>query len=177
MKTGISVRDAMTTKPITATPEESLQEISKRMLKEGVGSIIIQDKGNLVGIISEKDIVERVVAKGLIPKDIKAKDVMTKTLVTVPPNIDIYDALLVMNNEEIRKLPVVDGKRLLGFITVKDIVKIEPAMFEIFSRRLEILKEEKRKPVKITHGRCENCGSEGPLYKVKKRWLCESCKS
>lgn len=175
-KTGISVHDAMTKKPVTAPSEYTIQQCARRMLKEEVGSIVIEDRGILVGIISEKDIVERVVAKGMDPNKVKAKKVMSKNLVTITPDMDIYDAILLMSNEEVRKLPVVDGKKLVGYLTTKDIIKIEPALFDIFYGKMEELREEEKKPLKYTYGTCDKCGSEGPVQKVKSGlYLCMAC--
>ena len=175
MKTGISVRDSMTVKPVTASLETSVKEIAKMMKKGNVGSIIITNKQELVGIVSEKDIVERIVAKGVNFNGLKARDVMTKTLVTIDPNEDIYDALILMGNEEIRKLPVVEKGKLVGLLTSNDILKIEPALFDIMSVRTR-LREEHRKPIRYIEGRCDNCGFQGPVIKVKNKYLCIACK-
>ncbi len=175
MKTGISVRDAMTTKPVTAGLDSSIKEVAILMKKGKVGSIVITFKQKLIGIISEKDIVERVVAKGNPSDDLKAGDIMTTELVTINPNEDIYDALILMGNEEIRKLPVVENGRLVGLLTSNDVLKIEPALFEIMSVRTRI-REEHRKPIRYVEGRCDNCGFQGPVYKIKQRYLCIACK-
>ena len=176
MKTGIKVFEAMTRNPVTASPDENIQECSKKMCKDKVGSIVIKEKDKLVGIISEKDIVSRVVCKALDPKKLKAKDIMTTRLVTIKPDLDIYDALVIMGNKEIRKLPVVENSKLIGFLTVKDILKIQPALFEIFSKNNEELREESRKPLNYMQGICDLCGSQGPVQKIKNKYVCNSCK-
>ena len=145
------------------------------MKKGKVGSIVITFKQKLVGIISEKDIVERIIAKGLNFDELKAADVMTTDLVTINPNEDIYDALRLMGNEEIRKLPVVENEKLVGLLTSNDIFKIEPALFDIMSVRTR-LREEHRKPIRYVEGNCDNCGFQGPVIKIKQRYLCVACK-
>lgn len=175
MKTGITVHEAMTKKPVTAYPDDTIQECAKIMAKEEVGSIVIKEHGELVGIISEKDIVERVVAKGLDMSKVKARDIMIKNLITIEPNKDLYDALVLMGYEEIRKLPVVQGKKLLGLLTAKDILKIEPALFDIFSTKIEELREEEEKPLKYIEGTCNECGFRGPVQKVNNKFICNSC--
>jgi CBS domain-containing protein len=175
-KTGITVRDAMTKKPIKASPEDTIQQCARRMLKEGVGSVVIEENGILIGIISEKDIVEKVVAQGKDTINTRARDVMVKNLVTIDPDKDLYEALLLMGHEEIRKLPVVEGKnKLVGFLTSKDILKIEPALFDIFYGKMEALREERDKPLKYHYGTCSKCGSEGPAQKIKNKYICMSC--
>ena len=174
-KTGIYVKDAMTKKPVTCGQEQTIQDCATTMLKEGVGSIVVRDKEILLGIISEKDIVEKVIAKGLNAKTTKAKDIMVKNLITISPDVDIYDALLLMGHEEIRKLPVVENKKLVGFLTTKDILKIEPALFDIFYGKIEELREENNKPLKYHYGTCDKCGSEGPVQKIKNKYFCNGC--
>lgn len=176
MKTGISVHDAMTTKPVIAHFDDTIKYCAKKMRDNDVGSIVIVDKNIPVGIISEKDIVEKVVAKGLDPNKLKAKTIMVKNLITISPDKDLYEAIELMAKEEIRKLPVVQNKRFLGLITSKDILKIEPSLFDLISSKLEKLKEEERKPLRYIEGICDNCGSRGPLYKIKNMLLCTSCK-
>ncbi|MBS3149230.1 CBS domain-containing protein [Candidatus Woesearchaeota archaeon] len=175
MKTGISVRDSMTIKPVTAGLDASIQEIAKLMKRGKVGSIVITFKQKLVGIISEKDIVERVIAKGIPFDELKAGDIMTTELVTINPNDDIYDALILMGSEEIRKLPVVENDKLVGLLTSNDILKIEPALFDIMSVRTR-LREEHRKPIRYVEGICDNCGFQGPVIKIKQEYLCIACK-
>jgi len=175
MKTGITVREAMTKKPVTATPDTTIQECARIMSKSQVGSIVIQEKEKLIGIISEKDLVEKVVANALDVSKLKAKDIMKKSLITISPNQDLYDAMLLMGHEEIRKLPVVEGKKLIGLLTAKDILKIEPALFDIFFSKIEELREEDEKPLRYTYGTCDKCGSEGPVQKIKNNFVCSSC--
>lgn len=148
MKTGISIRDAMTTKPIVASREDSIKYCAQKMKENDVGSIIILEQITPVGIISEKDIVERVVAKGLDPTKVKAKSIMVKNLITISPDKDLYQAIELMAKEEIRKLSVIENKKFIGLITSKDILKIEPSLFEILSAKIERLREEQRKPLK-----------------------------
>ena len=82
MKIGYKVGDAMTTKPSVVSPDTSVEEAAKIMTKEGIGSLVVCQNKELVGIITEKDFVERVVAKGLNARDLKVKDIMTKKVYT-----------------------------------------------------------------------------------------------
>ena len=68
MRTGISVRDAMTQKPIVIKPDISAEECAKIMLKNKVGNLVVHDENKLVGMITEKDFVDKVIAHGLAPK-------------------------------------------------------------------------------------------------------------
>jgi len=143
MKTGIKVADAMTKKPIIVDPETPIHECSKLMLKEKVGSLIVRSSSKAIGIISEKDIVERVVAKSLDPRKVLAKEIMSKRLITIKPHQDILEALQLMKIEKIRKLPVIDDEEnFIGLLTTKDVLRLQPALIEIYLERLQIREHE-----------------------------------
>ena len=146
MKTGVQVIDAMTKKPITVSPSTSIKECAEIMAKNKVGSLIIRENNKLLGIIKERDIVRSVVLENKKPSEALVKDYMIKDVVTVSPNEDIYDALVVMRDEDVRMLPVLDGKKLIGLLTVKDILKIQPSLFDLLAEKI-ILKEEESKPI------------------------------
>jgi CBS domain-containing protein len=162
METGIRVLDAMTENPIVVGPSTSLKECAKLMSKEHVGALLVKDRGKLLGIITECDIVRKLVAMDVQPSKAKATDVMTaEGLRTVSPEADIFEALTAMRDFDIRHLPVVDGGRLFGLVTMKDILKIEPDLFDLLVAKLDV-REEERKPVKVgrdKEGICDICGS------------------
>ena len=88
------------------------------------------------------------------------KEFMATKLVTFTEDMDIFEALAVMRDYEVRHLPVVDEGRLLGLVTMKDILKIEPDLFDILVEKMEIA-EESRKPINTLtarEGLCETCG-------------------
>ena len=171
MITGVKVIDAMTRNPVVVDQDASLLYCTKKMLKENVGSVLVKNKDELVGIITEKDVV-KATARNLDPNKIKAKDIMIKKLIGITPDKDIYDALMRMKEEDIRRLPVVNNKRLVGMITEKDILRIQPDLFDILAQNIRI-RESRNKPI---FGTCENCGSENYLYRVGNRLLCDACK-
>ena len=83
MKTGYKVYDCMTTKPISASSDAYLQQCAKIMAKNHVGALVIKDNHKSVGLITEQDIVRKVIAKGINPVDKKVRDFMTKKLMTI----------------------------------------------------------------------------------------------
>lgn len=173
MKTGIKVGDAMTRNPIAATPDESVVSCAKKMLKHDVGSLVIKEGHKVVGVVTDRDIIDRVVSKKKDPEKTKVREVMTTKLVTISQKEDMYEAFVIMGNEDIRWLPVVDKNRFAGLLTMKDILKIQPALFDLVASSM-ILREEKNK-IKES-GCCDICGSRGSLVKVGDRWLCGGCK-
>ena len=178
MKTGYKVHDCMTTKPISLSPEASLEECSKVMSQNHVGALVIKDNHQSKGLITEQDIVRKVIAKGINPLTKKVKDFMETKLETISPNDDIYDALIKMRDSNIRHLPVVDKGEMMGLLTLKDILKIEPQLFELLVERFE-LREETRKPINRIISReaiCQGCGAYvEDVKKVKGSLLCERC--
>ncbi|RJQ16975.1 CBS domain-containing protein [Candidatus Woesearchaeota archaeon] len=133
MRTGYVVEDFMTNKPVTVTKDTSLKETSNVMKKHDVNSVIIADGQNLLGIITDEDIVRKLVALGLNPETVTAEQIMEKNMVTTQRKKDLYEAMIIMRDNDIRHLPVVEQGKLYGFITMKDILKIQPELFDILS--------------------------------------------
>lgn len=146
MKTGCKVCDAMTKKPVTVSPDCSIKECAQIMATHKVGSLIIRKNNKLLGIIKERDIVRSVVLENKSPKKALVKDYMVKKVITITPEVDIYDALVKMRDRDVRLLPVLNKNKLIGLLTVKDILKIQPSLFDLLAEKL-ILKEEERKPI------------------------------
>ena len=178
MKTGYKVYDCMTTKPISVSSDATLQNCAKAMSKNHVGALVIKDNHQSKGLITEQDIVRKVVSKGINPLTKKVKDFMAKKLITIKPNDDIYDALIKMRDSNIRHLPVVDNGKMVGLLTLKDVLKIEPQLFELLVEKFE-LKEETRKPINriiSNEAICQACGAYSEdITKVKGSLLCERC--
>ncbi|MBW2980837.1 CBS domain-containing protein [Candidatus Woesearchaeota archaeon] len=177
MKTGYKVLDAMTTKPVTALPDTMLQECAKIMAKEHVGALIIRKDGILLGVITEQDVVRKLVAEGINPVNEKVEDYMEKNIETIGPEVDIYEALIKMRDLNIRHLPVVDSGEMVGLLTLKDILKIEPQLFDFLVERF-VIKEETRKPIHevAKEGICQGCGTfSEELIEVSDTLLCKVC--
>ncbi len=178
MKTGFLVGDAMTKKPITIEGSLTVEECARIMAERHVGSLIIMDGENAQGIVTEQDFVRKIIAKGKNPRDVQVSDLMARELLTIAPDADIFDALVIMNENNIRHLPVLYGNEMVGFLTLKDILKVEPQLFEIMVDRFE-LREESRKPVsqfspKI--GECDACGAfTKGLRRDGSSRVCEHC--
>ena len=180
MKTGYKVYDCMTTKPISCPSDTTLQECAKIMDKNHVGALVIKDNGDSEGLITEQDIVRKVIAKGINPLTKKVSDFMETEIMTISPNDDIYDALIKMRDSNIRHLPAVENGKMVGLLTLKDILKIEPQLFELLVEKFE-LREETRKPISRIIEReaiCQGCGAYAEdIRKVKGSLLCERCAS
>ncbi|NOZ88840.1 MAG: CBS domain-containing protein [Crenarchaeota archaeon] len=127
----------MTTDLVVARPDDTVVDVARKMAEEGVGSVLIVDeKGTLIGIVTERDIVVRVVAKGLAPKGVLVGEIMTRNPVTIYDDASLSDAAELMKSKGIGHLPVVsrDG-RLVGIVTRSDIVRIAPSLIDILFYR------------------------------------------
>ncbi len=177
IKTGIKVADAMTSNPVCVEPEETISNCVKKMIKHNVGSLVVMEGEKLVGIITEKDLLTKVLAKNLDVKKTPVSKVMTKKPIHVDPDLDLYDAMNLMKKEEIRRLPVVDKGVFVGLLTNKDILSIQPDLYDLFIDSFKIRESERKSMLKGTiEGKCQSCGSYGPLEKIRGKWLCDSCK-
>ena len=178
MKTGYKVYDCMTTKPISVSSEISLEECAKVMTLNHVGALVIKDAHESKGLITEQDIVRKVISKGINPLTKKVRDFMETKIITISRNDDIYDALIKMRDSNIRHLPVVDNGKMVGLLTLKDILKIEPQLFELLVEKFE-LREETRKPINRVipnEAICQGCGAYAEdIKKIKGSLLCERC--
>jgi signal-transduction protein with cAMP-binding, CBS, and nucleotidyltransferase domain len=111
---------------VVANSSDTIFMISNLMKERKVGSIIIinQDEQNYpIGIITERDIVRRVISDNKDPKNTKANEIMSKPLITIETNTYVYDVSVKMAKNKIRRLPVVKGKTLSGIVTITDIIK------------------------------------------------------
>ena len=183
MRSGLSVGDAMTQKPIQVPSNLTVRECARIMRDKDVGSLLVTKEDHLEGIITEEDIVERIVAAGEDPERMCAKDIMTEEIVTIPPQADIVEALALMRDHDVRHLPVLSQGLLVGFLTAKDVLKIEPQLLELLVDSID-LREEERKLSKrglfaTQEGFCEVCGnfSEQLLRVRDKRLACQDCRA
>ncbi|MFH1592617.1 MAG: CBS domain-containing protein [Candidatus Woesearchaeota archaeon] len=135
-KLRMKVSEVMNKRPVITTKDELLPKAARKMLSNNVGCLIVKEKDNLLGIVTEKDIVEGAVGKELNIKKTKVKDVMTTLMVTVSPDANLSEAIKKMEREDVRRLPVIKGKKLVGLLTIKDILRLEPRLLECFESTL-----------------------------------------
>jgi CBS domain-containing protein len=115
----MNIRDIMTKNPRTAGPNDSIQSVAQIMRDEDTGVVPIVDKGRLVGIVTDRDIVVRCVADGNF--NAKATDACSEDVITVTPDMSTSDAAELMAEHQIRRLPVVEGDKLVGIVSLGDI--------------------------------------------------------
>lgn len=117
------IRDLMTSNPTTCEPSTTVLEAAKRMAQENVGSIPVVEGDRLVGLLTDRDIIVRVVAEGRDPMSTTLRDVASSQLETVSPDDDLDSALRKMASAQVRRLPVVEGDRLVGIVAQADVAR------------------------------------------------------
>jgi CBS domain-containing protein len=173
----ILVRDIMSRPPITAKETETVAGVSKLMGKHDIGCVIIIDKsGNPAGIITERDIVQRVAARNVLPSELKVVDTMSKPVATIDPNATVNDAAKMMNNRKIRRLGVIDGGKLVGIVTMKDILQVTPAIIDLATEKSRAgLGGPRTKPAALG-GYCDECETwSDNLVQKDGTFLCPDC--
>lgn len=124
MKTVQDVLQSKGSSQILSVPSStSVLDAVKVMDKKNVGALLVIDEGKLVGIISERDIIRRLVAKVKSSRETIVKDIMTSDLYGVTPDISTEKALMLMTEKRVRHLPVFEGEHLVGVISIGNIVK------------------------------------------------------
>jgi len=114
----MKIREIMSVELTCAEPETSVRDVADMMRRENCGSIPVTQDGKLMGIITDRDIAIRVVAEGRDPVKVHVGDVMSSDLATVGPEEDSEEALTRMSLEQVRRLPVVEGQRLVGLVAL-----------------------------------------------------------
>ena len=181
MDIGVKVGDLMTRNFIYVKPDENLQECVNLMVKNRIGSLLIEENNKLLGILTRKDILWALAKKSRKDlKNIKVKDLMIRKVVTIKPGDDISLAMQRFKKKKIRRMPVVENGKLIGIITIKDIIKIDPGLFQMIAETIKIKEETEklnRKNIDAPRkqGICEECGEYELLYHDDIQWLCENC--
>jgi CBS domain-containing protein len=121
---GMSIRDVMTSEVKACEPSATVVEAAKLMAQEDVGPIPIVEDGRLVGIVTDRDIVVKVIAKGGDSNSTTVGDVASRDLVTISPETEVSEALGLMAENQLRRLPVVEGDRLVGIVAQADIARM-----------------------------------------------------
>lgn len=122
MKMRATVLEVMTRDPVFAAPDATVQDVARMMVDANCGEVPICDDGQVVGVITDRDLSCRVVAAGADPRRTLARDVMTRLPVTIQERASLTDAFILMRTEKLRRLPVVDrAGRLVGILSQVDI--------------------------------------------------------
>ncbi len=137
------VKDAMNPKVIVATKDISVKEAARIMSKYKIGSLIIlKDKKDIIGVITESDIVRKIVATGLDAAKTKVEKTMSKEVITIDEDKDLGEACQVMVENKIKRLPVIEDGKLVGILTTTDIIAVEPKLIAELAKVMLFSKQQ-----------------------------------
>lgn len=171
------VREAMSSPVISVDENEDIVQVANKMREQRVGAVIVVNMNeNPVGIVTERDIVTRVVADGLDPNMLMASKVMTSPLKMVEPDLELMDAMKMMDRENIRRLGVIYKGGLVGIITDRSILRIVPTIMDIMKEQKQIIGNNPSSGAS-TVGYCDRCEVySSNLREIDGEFLCEECR-
>ena len=180
LRTKMLVKDIMSSPVVTLDENEASNKAAMVMDKNDLGSVVVTNSaGNSIGIITERDLVIRVLAKNLKPDTAKAKEIMTTPLVTIEPDATITEAARRMNRLDIRRLGVIYKGNLVGIISSKDILGVMPELIETIQEKSRIedadrTEETEEAPVS---GYCDRCNIYSESLKERNgQNICDECR-
>lgn len=176
MTTRVIVRDIMNSPVITASPNDTIHEVAKRMKEERVGSIVVMEKDKPVGLVTDFDIVINGVAKSEQLGKIKAKDVM-EDLHTIEGEEGITEAARLLRKHGIKRLGVVYKNRLVGIISASDVIAVTPDLVDVVSEKAALIRGETGRAAGKVSGYCDECGEWSDLLQYDEgTFICEVCR-
>jgi CBS domain-containing protein len=149
----MKISDIMTEAAVTDRPEDTLAQAARKMWAQQTGSLLVLDGSDLLGIVTERDIL-KAVATG-IPLDTPVSDAMSKDLITVDPGTSLREAARIMTEKWIRHLPVLDGDRLVGIVSQRDLSGVlagalnEPDGLHRLIESSELVRERRLKRIEV----------------------------
>jgi CBS domain-containing protein len=176
------VKDVMSSPAGTVLETATANKVAALMDKDAYGCIIVTTKdGKPIGIITERDLVVRVLAKNKKPDTVKAKKVMTAPVMTIEPDVTISEAARRMSRLDIRRLAVMYKEKLVGIVSSKDILGVMPELLETIQEKAliegEKMAEEAKEEASPLAGYCDHCGVwSDDLNEIDGQFYCEDCR-
>ncbi|MEM2091840.1 MAG: CBS domain-containing protein [Candidatus Bathyarchaeia archaeon] len=177
IRSSLLVKDVMSSPVITVNEDATADEAARLMRDNNIGCVIVSTRDDKpIGIITERDLVIRVVAENIQPSKITAKEIMSAPLKTIEADKTISEAAREMNRLNIRRLAVMYKGQLVGIISSKDILSVTPELIEIIQERARISGGEEVEERVPLAGYCDNCGEwSDNLKEADGSYLCEDC--
>ncbi|MDP8011402.1 MAG: cyclic nucleotide-binding/CBS domain-containing protein [Thermoplasmata archaeon] len=174
----IKVSEVMSKNPLIMDISTKLIDAVKTMVDRGISTIIVSEHSKPVGIVTDRDIIVKVVARNLDPNLINLGEIMSSPLMIISVDEDLEKAAYIMSKKKIRKLPVLEKNRIMGILSENDIVKIAPDLLAIAENKSTEEDNEKYFEEEHFAGKCEICGQfSTELTYFKGQLVCPECKS
>lgn len=175
MNVKVPVMEVMTRDPVTVTEDKMISAAAALMKERDVSALIVVDGRKVTGILTDYDIVHKVVAENMHPSELRVKDIMTSPVVSIHPHTEVENAARKMSREGIRRLVVTDNSDLQGIVTENDILKIWPGLIEITRELQKVGMTDK--VMEKESGYCESCKVfSASLVELDGQLLCPECR-
>jgi CBS domain-containing protein len=173
----VVVREIMNSPIITGFEEETIEDIAQRMSDCKISSIIIMSGQKPTGIITEHDIITKVVTKNKKPSEIQVKEIMSSPLLTISDEKTVTEATKFMRRMNIKKLGVVNKEKLMGVLSITDIVSVMPEIYAIITEKSRIIASEFNEKTVHLANICDNCDQWfDDLHIVDGKHICHDCR-
>ena len=165
-------------KPVYKIEEsKTVKEAAKKIRDSRRGFLVVVKGNKPVGVLSDSDIIGRVVAEDAKASKIKVKDAMTKYFVAIGSDEDILTAVRKMKRGNVHRLPVIDNGKIVGVISLTDIARTSPEMLDLLEYRLKMKEVPYETKEEHTSGICDSCGDYvEDVRRGGDQWLCEDCR-
>ena len=169
------MREVMSPTPISLPQEATVSEAAHLMKEKEVGSLLVTNGKKTVGVVTERDLVVRVLAEKKDPDKTPVVTIMSSPIMTVEPNANIVEAIRKMSRLNIRRLVVMEKGKTGGVITERDILKVAPDLMEVLGEAAAI-RTPKAKGVELITGYCDRCEEwSDNLREHEGEMICEAC--
>jgi len=128
------VEDVMVEDVITIDADTDVKKAAEKMNEYEIGCLIVTENNKAVGILTERDLLKRVVVESRNPEKTKVKEVMSKPLIVAEPEMDLENAVKLMFDMKIKKLPVVKERKLVGIVSLTDIARFQPHIIKVLKK-------------------------------------------
>jgi CBS domain-containing protein len=173
----VSVREVMNSPVITGSEEETIEDISQRMYDCKISSVIIMDGQKPLGIVTERDIITKVVTKNKKSSEVLVKEIMSSPLHTIDDEMDVAEATKFMRKMGIKKLGVVDKEKIMGIISISDIVSVMPEIYAIVAEKARMMANQSMGRTHHLAGICDSCDQWFDDLNISEgRYLCYDCR-
>ncbi|MEM0473170.1 MAG: CBS domain-containing protein [Candidatus Aenigmatarchaeota archaeon] len=132
------VKDVMNPQVVVAKPHATIKEAAEIMSQMRIGSLLVMENDKVLGIVTESDIIGKIVATKKDPEKVRVSDIMSSKVISISPEDDLQNAAEKMVENKIKRLPVIDSGKLVGIITATDLISFEPKMIETLSELFSI---------------------------------------
>ena len=172
----ILVKDIMN-KPLTIDFNKNVKVAGEKLRNTRRDAIIAVKNNKPVGLLTDSDLIKKIIAKNIKPSSLKIKNVMSRPLVTISPDENILEAARKMKRSNIKRLLVMDNGKIVGIISLSDIARASPEMIDLLEYKLKMREMPTEIRERFTSGICDSCGNyNDDLRNLNGQWLCESCR-